>query len=362
MWRAYEAKACTFDRETDGAIHFSVGSFMLGCSMLPPKLARLVSMLGYPSDRAAALQHLTRAHESGGIRYVRGRARWRRPGVRACTTADRQRRNSAPVAALALLFYHVILQSFFSIDAAGHIRVAEDVLRRNLERYPDSGLFLFMSGRLQRLKCDLPAALRDLSRAAEVQTEWPQLREVCYYDLGWTHFFLRQWSNAADYFGRLRTANEWSKCLYAYIEAVCLLAHGSDDRQAIELLLEAPSHVRRRWGGKIMSEEQFVVRKVRTYVDSSGCRLILPALELAYLWNGFTQLPRDLLQQALDEVDAWHNTRATATARDADAEAIGTLLRAALLKHLDRRCARPRSAARSTGDGPGAARASVRPV
>lgn len=164
------------DRETAGAVEFSVGAFNLVNSILPTKLRKLVAFFGFPTDRILALRLLNQCHDGGGLR--------------------------ARVAAALLLMYHVVLQSFFSFNAAAHIAEADRILKVNLELFPDGGLFIYLDGRLkvgqtkplctaavyhcfwflysspsfaQRLKRDLPGALKQFLHAEELQREFVQV-------------------------------------------------------------------------------------------------------------------------------------------------------------------------------------------
>jgi predicted RNase H-like HicB family nuclease len=70
-----------------GAVKLGFGGFSLAISLLPPRLLRLLSVLGFPCDRAAGLDSIDQSLQGGGLR--------------------------APVGGVLLLSYHVILPSFF---------------------------------------------------------------------------------------------------------------------------------------------------------------------------------------------------------------------------------------------------------
>lgn len=56
---------------------------------------------------------------------------------------------------LALLWYHTVVRPFFALDgmdAQAGLREAKEILRTKESIYPDSSLFLFFKGRIQRLE------------------------------------------------------------------------------------------------------------------------------------------------------------------------------------------------------------------
>ena len=172
---------------------------------------------------------------------------------------------------LELLLNHTLFVCLFSFRRGlqEHIEVASKLLDHTLARFPDGGLFLFIKGRLERLRRDLRASVACFMRSADMQTEFVQLQHLCYYELGWSHFFLGEYGESLKYFGVLSVESEWSKAFYGYMKALCLLELG-DVAQAQQLLLSLPDLVKRSFGGKTLSVEQFVVRKVTQYVPQAG--------------------------------------------------------------------------------------------
>jgi tetratricopeptide (TPR) repeat protein len=100
------------------------------------------------------------------------------------------------------------------------------------------------------------------------------------------------YKQGGEIFGRLATCTNWSRAFYAYIHAACLYALGDTDR-AKKVLATVPTLIRKRFGGRLIPAEQYVLRKHRQLTERSP-----PAhqpwpiliLELVYIWNGFRQL------------------------------------------------------------------------
>jgi tetratricopeptide (TPR) repeat protein len=127
-----------------------------------------------------------------------------------------------------------------------------------------------------------------------------------------------QYGEAASCFEQLMTENYWSHTFYTYFCAVCYDMQGEQDK-AKEYYDKAVNVTGRKVNGKQLSVEQFVVRKVRQVqwleehgatvlgsetgpVDDAelkGKRSYLCGLEMIFLWNGFSCMSQEILQQCL---------------------------------------------------------------
>lgn len=70
------------------------------------------------------------------------------------------------VCRLALLWYHTVVQPFFALDGAdtqAGLLEAKAILHRREAVYPNSSLFMFFKGRVQRLEVDGSPGIVSLS-------------------------------------------------------------------------------------------------------------------------------------------------------------------------------------------------------
>nr|XP_020014621.1 tetratricopeptide repeat protein 39C-like [Castor canadensis] len=112
-----------------GAVSFGYGLFHLCISMVPPNLLKIINLLGFPGDRLQGLSSLTYASESKDMK--------------------------APLATLALLWYHTVVRPFFALDGSDNkagLDEAKEILLKKEAAYPNSSLFMFFKGRIQRLE------------------------------------------------------------------------------------------------------------------------------------------------------------------------------------------------------------------
>lgn len=83
---------------------------------------------------------------------------------------------------------------------------------------------------------------------------------MCAYELGMSDIAAMRWPLAAQRFGGLQEDNSWSKAFFTYTQAACLLACGRL-AAAAERLRTVESLCTRRIGGRLISEEQFALKR-----------------------------------------------------------------------------------------------------
>lgn len=169
-WQSYnQCSKCIVDTQhlqltpsdKDG-IFFGLGVFNLVLGILPPRVLRIVKLLGFGGDRDEGLKQLHMCMEACGVRSV--------------------------LAVVALLAYHVLVPSFFSLPQAMsyHIVQAEAILQKSMIEYPGSAFLTFLQGRHERLKQNLPGSLEALTRSLNVVrsgsgADWVQFADLCSY-------------------------------------------------------------------------------------------------------------------------------------------------------------------------------------
>ncbi|XP_023256782.1 tetratricopeptide repeat protein 39C-like, partial [Seriola lalandi dorsalis] len=177
-----------------GSVSFGYGLFHLCISMVPPHLLKIVNLLGFPGDRLQGLSALTYASESKDMK--------------------------APLATLALLWYHTVVQPFFALDGTdtqAGLTEAKSILQQREATYPNSSLFMFFKGRVQRLECQITSALTSFSDALDLASDQREIQHVCLYEIGWCSMIELNYREAYKAFERLKTESRWSQCYYAYL-------------------------------------------------------------------------------------------------------------------------------------------------
>ncbi|XP_042559723.1 tetratricopeptide repeat protein 39C-like [Clupea harengus] len=263
-----------------GSVSFGYGLFHLCISMVPPHLLKIINLLGFPGDRHQGLSSLTYASESKDMK--------------------------APLATLALLWYHTVVQPFFALDGtdtqAGLLE-ARAILQRNEAIYPNSSLFMFFKGRVQRLECQINSALTSFNNALGLATDQREIQHVCLYEIGWCSMIELRFDEAYRAFDRLRTESRWSQCYYAYLTGACQGAAGDLDGAAKVL-----KDIQKLFKRKNNQIEQFSMRRAENLRKQSPTkeRCTLAVIEVLYLWKALANSSTPKLQhmsQVLQDIE-----------------------------------------------------------
>ncbi|XP_076438121.1 tetratricopeptide repeat protein 39C-like [Babylonia areolata] len=267
-----------------GAVNFGYGAFQLCMSMVPPKILRLIEFLGFEGDREVGLACLDYTSHSRDMK--------------------------APLATLALLWYHTVLRPFFALDslnkyseAAGEpnskragTEEAEAIIREKEAAFPNSCLFLFFRGRIHRLRREADKSYELYMRAFEEARGQREVELMCLYEISWYNLMKLNWDKGAEGFRRLRRESKWSKSYYSYLIGVCEGCQGKV--QEAHAVLQAMPYVVKRKNNQI---EVFVARRAdqlrRCGVTREKCQLL--ALELIFLWHTLPACSHDDLRRFL---------------------------------------------------------------
>lgn len=261
-----------------GAVNFGYGTFQICISMIPPKILKIIEFLGFEGDREIGLKALVFASNSKDMK--------------------------APLATLGLLWYHTVLRPFFALDGANGYDAgcdeAEALIEAKSETFPSSCLFLFFKGRIHRLRKQTDLSLTLYRQAFDAAAGQKELELMCLYEIGWCSMMKLNWREGLSCFTKLKAETKWSKCYYAYMEAVCLGAMG-DIKGGIELFKDVPGLLKK----KNNQIEAYVARRAERMKKfpptQEYCRLL--TLELMFLWHTLPTMTAVELKPYLDVCD-----------------------------------------------------------
>ncbi|XP_038159726.1 tetratricopeptide repeat protein 39C-like isoform X1 [Cyprinodon tularosa] len=242
-----------------GSVSFGYGLFHLCISMVPPHLLKIVNLLGFPGDRHQGLSALTYASESKDMK--------------------------APLATLALLWYHTVVQPFFALDGSdtqAGLMEAKCILKQREATYPNSSLFIFFKGRVQRLECQISSALKSFNDALDLASDQREIQHVCLYEIGWCSMIELNYGEAYRAFERLKAESRWSQCYYAYLTGVCQGATGD-----LEGAILTFTDVQKLFKRKNNQIEMFSLKRAENFQSPSLSKelCILSVIEILYLWK-----------------------------------------------------------------------------
>ncbi|KAG1773235.1 hypothetical protein EV702DRAFT_976206 [Suillus placidus] len=267
----------SIDPHFRSGVYLGLGMSHLVLSMMPGKLLALVELFGYKGDRKFGLELLERAGGWGTNARVVERET---EGVRRA------------ICDMSLLIFHLVL-SAFTFEGVD-VRKAARVLEWNLKRYPNGVFFLFGAGRLALVRSQPSRALAYYARAAQAQTQYRNLHHISWWESAVACLGLWRVAESRSWWGKLGGEATWSKATYTYGEAACLATLG--EHAEAKKLMERVQGLRQKIAGK--SIPKFVARKARKYLAQSD-RLLLPALELAYVFHAIAHAPREVIAREM---------------------------------------------------------------
>ncbi|KAK7910034.1 hypothetical protein WMY93_014718 [Mugilogobius chulae] len=252
-------------RQFEGGVKLGVGSFNLMLSLLPQRILRLLEFIGFSGNRRFGLSQLREGAANQSLRSI--------------------------LCALTLLFYNTYVSLILG-TGEGNLEEAEALLEPYQNKYPKGSLILFYSARILTLRGQLEKAVSRFEECIRSQSEWRQIHHLCYWELMWTHSFQQEWVEAYHYAQLLCAESRWSKAIYVYQKAAILSMMSEEEAKKtgeniVELFRQVEG-LKQRLAGKSIPTEKFAVRKSRRYKATNPVPLVLPALEMMYVWNGFT--------------------------------------------------------------------------
>lgn len=305
----------------ESGVRMGVGTFNLMISMLPARVMRLLEFIGFGGNRG---------EQDSGIIEIR-QVYESKKGLRQFLSS------------IVLLGYHLMLSFFIGNVSDCDFDLCKQILDEKLERHPNGAFFLFFKGRLHFVQGEMAEAMQWYKASCDSQDEWPQFHHICYWELVWTCQYSRDWKQALFYSDKLFQESRWSKCFYAYQKAamMCMLQEELTPEQRqeqIELMKSLPGW-KQRIAGKSLPMEKFAVRKAERFL-AQGNRLMLPSLELIYVWNGFRTLGKSwgLIEPVYVIIEnAIKETNRTKDSNDYYSEdlCLLMLLRGMCLKHMN---------------------------
>ena len=242
------------------------GFYNILMSHLPNRILKLLTFVGFPSDRDIAVQF-----------------------CREVTLKPETYRTK--ILSFLFCFYSFYLEQFFGCGTA-ELSWVKEITDRELRNFPDSAFDLFYAARSEQLQGNVTQAIQLFNKCIRSQDQFPQVHSVCKWDLLWSHALKREWQIAAGYALELSEKCNWSKATnlyqYACFKFMMLEETGqTKDEDALKEIIETLKKVpvfKKKIAGRTIPPEKFAITKSNEFLSGKS-ELILPALELFYIWN-----------------------------------------------------------------------------
>ncbi|KAF8659477.1 hypothetical protein AX16_001844 [Volvariella volvacea WC 439] len=270
----------SIDPHFRSGVYLGLGISNIVMSLMPSRLLTIVELFGYKGDRKLGLDLLMKV---GGWDGERDEPR----------ISEEQEGVRRPVADMVLLIFHLVVSSF-TFDGVD-ISIAAKILKWNLKRFPNGVFFLFGAGRLALCRSQPLEAIEYYTRAMESQRQYRNLHHISFWEIAIARLALWDIQGSLVCWRDLVKEATWSKSIYSYGMAVCLLEIGGEkEKEEARQMMEKVPNLRQKIAGKSIPLEKYVARKARKYL-SQGQRLSLAGLELAYLFLGIAHAPRHVI-------------------------------------------------------------------
>uniref|UniRef100_A0A8C7HXM7 Tetratricopeptide repeat protein 39B n=1 Tax=Oncorhynchus kisutch TaxID=8019 RepID=A0A8C7HXM7_ONCKI len=234
-------------------------------SLLPSKVLRLLEWMGFSGDREVGLSQLREGAASNSLRSI--------------------------LSTLCLLMYHLYISVILGTGEA-NLEESDVLLEPYIEKFPNGALILFYQARIALLKGNFEFAQKKFLECIAAQQEWRQIHHLCYWELMWSYSFQQDWLEAYQYADLLCKESKWSQAVYMFQKASILSMMPEEEvkktGENVEQLFRQVESLRLRIAGKSIPTEKFAAKKAQRYSAATPVTLVIPAVEMIYVWNGFT--------------------------------------------------------------------------
>ncbi|XP_045482723.1 tetratricopeptide repeat protein 39B-like isoform X3 [Harmonia axyridis] len=306
--------ASTTKQHFEGGVMMGIGTFNLMISMLPARIIKLLEFIGFSGNKELGLNDLQKGYHLEGIRQI--------------------------LCIMTLLGYHLMVLYIVS-HSEGDLRICDEILKKQLEKHPNGVWFLFFKARMEFMKGNLDLSKEWYLKSWRSQNTWPQFHHVCFWELLWVESVRCNWKQALEYSNLLIKDSKWSRTIYSYQKAAIMLMMDDispSDREIINNLMKDVPKYKQRIAGKSIPMEKFVIKKAERYFNQQQ-NLILPVIELMYLWNLFKVFKQfnitDRVYKLLEKTLASLPSNNSKSKYDADNRALILLLQGACLRRMD---------------------------
>ena len=303
------------------------GLLTLIISLLPPKLTKVLNLLGFHGERDEALKYL-----------------W-------IAAAKPQSLQGAASFASLIQYYGGAVQLADIYDTtAGDDGWPVDRCNATLDEinayYPNGKLWVLHHAKLRGMEKNLDAALNVLDRGfASGKPQLQQIETLMLFEYALDSVFNHQYTIAANYFIQVRDQNDWSHALYTYFAACCLIedvrsnANPESLSSANKLLESIPAMFQGSKklfrGVKRVPIESLIERRLQKWTkrrDQAGTGGLAeyagssPCMELIYVYNGYRRMDTAALAR-------W-KVLPPAPDMDGDDELCARLMHAVILRNI----------------------------
>lgn len=260
----------------ESGVRMGIGAYNLITSHLPDRILRLVSFMGMGG------------HRSYGLKQIE-KAAFMEKGIRA------------PLAGLGLLGYHLKVEFLLGLGEV-EFDYVKKLLDHMSQRIEGSALLRIFNGMYEEALGHPEEAIEHYESAMTRIQQWVQAHHGCHWLELWCYAAQRKWDRCTEKIKLLLDECRWSPATFNYMYSMFLYMeqeekHGAQNPDKFDPEVKAQmSHMmslvpglRHRIAGKTVHLEKFV--ELRSYLFFNEKEtMLLPILDMFYLWNIFPML------------------------------------------------------------------------
>ena len=275
----------------ESGVRMGIGAYNVITSHLPDRILRLVSFMGMGGNR------------SYGLRQAE-KAAFMEKGIRA------------PLAGLGLLGYHIKVEFLLGLGEVD-FEYVNKLIEHMSKRIEGSALLTIFNGMYEEALGNPNKAIVHYEAAMDRIQHWVQAHHGCHWLMLWCFAVQRNWEACTEKIKLLLDECRWSPATFNYMYSMFLymeqeIKHGAQNADKFDPEVKAQiSHmmslvpgIRHRIAGKTVHLEKFV--ELRSYLYfNEGETMLLPILDMFYLWNIFPMMQNNpsLLQPFLKDIE-----------------------------------------------------------
>ncbi|GMS84540.1 hypothetical protein PENTCL1PPCAC_6715, partial [Pristionchus entomophagus] len=296
----------------ESGVRLGVGCFSLMISCLPPKVLKLLQVVGFTGDKEGGLSEL---HQCISPSYTL----------------------RAHLGALILLTWNLIACYFLGVGEP-NLDECRKLIVPFTQRFPNGSLILFLRARLSLVSGKIQDSIRFYNASIQSQDSYRQFHHGCFWELIFAHSFLKEWHIAAAYAKRLAKESRWSRTIYLYYLSILLSTDMASDRlkieETVQALLIKVDRYRSRIAGKSIPMEKFCSKRANRGLRMGS--LPFANFEFLYFWNALEIIgdKQNLMEPLMEDLmKTWNEVKEEVDVNEA---CLYRFLRGVLSRYLNR--------------------------
>lgn len=251
----------------ESGVDFGLGSFNLIISLLPPTIIGLMKVVGISSDKEEGIKLLWRGFESNGLRTM--------------------------VCGGLVCILDLISSQNLGFEIGCRQQTLQ-IINHFVDQHPEGFAGLFFMGRSCFIEGKFEEAEKVYEQLLNTKLDWVKMYNIVNWELYWVKACLCKWHECLMLSEKLCENSDWSKVAFIYMKSSANIAilddQPSEDvdqtlkQRIMDDLKQLPNH-KRKIAGKSIQFEKFCISRSMEF-SSEEC-LMLPIIELVYVWNLF---------------------------------------------------------------------------